>query len=575
MGNHSLGWKIFGLFVSIGLIIGGLSGEWVLRGTESSSALVVVGFLFLIWDIYAIATHKKQQAVMVDENHAEAEVNAIVEENEEPLPAALNLMPAEDHIHDAARKQEDASFSPPLKYNGIQWFFRAFLHFADFSGRARRTEYWMFTLFNILFYFAWAILTGVIFALANGRETGLTVSLYGYFMIMMLPGMAVSVRRLHDTGKSGWMLLVGLIPLVGGIWLLILMLTEGDAEENKYGPNPKTQYKPISEKTKLKNAAITLTVAASLYVLMLVVRTMAFHVGYHVSVFPNLLLIAAGILLLVAGIFLLSESTIYDLRAKGKQALLLLLISVSIWLLMECYFLIKNFAYYGWVHISAAIIHVLLYGSLGFLFVTLLYRPQYRHLVRRVAVCAIVFAGLTIAGYVFKNIRLGGGEFIINYVGLFYFLLPVSFMMLVATFLSKPVESVPALMPIAAQDHARVTTSRFERCEQKPYVMLEHTIGSRYHHVGELQKIVADQVEIGRDPACEVRFDENFETVSRRHATIMREGNHWKFVPLSQTNSSFINGQIVHSEWYLQDGDEIQCAVNGPKLVFRTDATNL
>ena len=111
--------------------------------------------------------------------------------------------------------------------------------------------------------------------------------------------------------------------------------------------------------------------------------------------------------------------------------------------------------------------------------------------------------------------------------------------------------------------------------DTKPYkskkqsFLLEHKTGSKYHYAGELQEIIADQVEIGRDANCQVRFDENFETVSRHHAAIVRDGNHWKLVPLSQTNPTFLNGEIVQKEWYLQDGDEIQCAVNGPKLVLK------
>jgi hypothetical protein len=130
-------------------------------------------------------------------------------------------------------------------------------------------------------------------------------------------------------------------------------------------------------------------------------------------------------------------------------------------------------------------------------------------------------------------------------------------------------EALPASVPATEQGGARVTVPRFEGNEQQSYIILEHKVGSRYHNAGELQKIDADRVEIGRDLRCDVRFDENFETVSRRHAVIIRDGNHWKLAPLSQTNSTFINGETVHREWFLQHGDEIQCAVNGPKLVFR------
>jgi len=104
---------------------------------------------------------------------------------------------------------------------------------------------------------------------------------------------------------------------------------------------------------------------------------------------------------------------------------------------------------------------------------------------------------------------------------------------------------------------------------EKPYYLLEHRTGSRYHEAGEKQKIVIDHAEIGRDSNCAVRYDEQFETVSRRHAAIIRNGNDWKLVAMSKTNPTFVNGKMVQGEWYLQHGDEIQCAVNGPKLVFK------
>jgi hypothetical protein len=102
------------------------------------------------------------------------------------------------------------------------------------------------------------------------------------------------------------------------------------------------------------------------------------------------------------------------------------------------------------------------------------------------------------------------------------------------------------------------------------FYMLEHKVATAYHKVGEVQKISTGQVEIGRDPRCEVRFDEQFPTVSRRHATIVKEDNSLKLIPISQTNSTFVNGILVQKEWYLQHNDEIQFSVNGPVLLFRT-----
>ena len=104
------------------------------------------------------------------------------------------------------------------------------------------------------------------------------------------------------------------------------------------------------------------------------------------------------------------------------------------------------------------------------------------------------------------------------------------------------------------------------------YYILEHKVSSKYHKAGESQRIIVDEIEIGRDPRCQVRFDEQFSTVSRRHAAIVRDGDNWKLVQLSKTNSTYLNGHKVEKEWYLQNGDEIQLSTNGPKLGFITPA---
>ena len=102
----------------------------------------------------------------------------------------------------------------------------------------------------------------------------------------------------------------------------------------------------------------------------------------------------------------------------------------------------------------------------------------------------------------------------------------------------------------------------------RTYYMLVHKVSSKYHKAGESQPIIVDEIEIGRDPRCQVRFDDSFTTVSRRHAAIVRDGEQWKLIQLSTTNSTYLNGHHVHKEWYLQNGDEIQLSTNGPKLGF-------
>lgn len=102
----------------------------------------------------------------------------------------------------------------------------------------------------------------------------------------------------------------------------------------------------------------------------------------------------------------------------------------------------------------------------------------------------------------------------------------------------------------------------------KTYYILEHKATSKYHQAGEVQKIIVDQIELGRDAACQVRFDETFETVSRRHAAIQREGDGWKLIHLSNSNPTLVNGRPINGSYYLQTGDEIQLSSNGPRLGF-------
>lgn len=118
----------------------------------------------------------------------------------------------------------------------MNWFLLAFQRFSDFHGRSRRKEYWMFFLFNLLFSAAIVIVDDI---LGFNEGFGFLYVLYG--LLVFIPSLALTVRRLHDIGKSGWMLLVSLIPLIGSIWLFILLVTEGDPHPNRYGPDPKQE----------------------------------------------------------------------------------------------------------------------------------------------------------------------------------------------------------------------------------------------------------------------------------------------------------------------------------------------
>ena len=104
--------------------------------------------------------------------------------------------------------------------------------------------------------------------------------------------------------------------------------------------------------------------------------------------------------------------------------------------------------------------------------------------------------------------------------------------------------------------------------EGRRYFIIEHKDDSATHRRGEQQKMIVDEVFIGRDKKCQVLIDEQFGTVSREHAVIVRDGDRWKLIHRSSTNDTFVNGQRVIGEQILQNGDEIQLSYNGPRLGF-------
>lgn len=119
----------------------------------------------------------------------------------------------------------------------MEWFLKVLRQYADFNGRARRKEYWMFILINMIFGFVAMLLDNLLGIADPVIGYG---AIYGlYTLALIIPGIAVAVRRLHDIGKSGWMLLIAFIPLIGAIWLIVLMCTDSNAGENQYGANPK------------------------------------------------------------------------------------------------------------------------------------------------------------------------------------------------------------------------------------------------------------------------------------------------------------------------------------------------
>lgn len=132
---------------------------------------------------------------------------------------------------------------PPAQLSPLGWFFYVFKQYAVFSGRAQRAQYWYFTLFSILAEIALEICDQ---ALGTSNEhLSLFSSLFS--LAVLLPSLGVTVRRLHDIGRSGWWVLILLIPILGALVLLVFMVLDSQPGDNRYGPNPKGVPAPVPD----------------------------------------------------------------------------------------------------------------------------------------------------------------------------------------------------------------------------------------------------------------------------------------------------------------------------------------
>jgi uncharacterized membrane protein YhaH (DUF805 family) len=109
----------------------------------------------------------------------------------------------------------------------MEYLIRGFKHYVDFNGRDTRKEFWMYELFNVIF--------GMFFYILSLFSHDLIILYFLWVLASFLPTLAITVRRLHDIGKSGWWILIDFIPIVGVIVLIVFLATPGNAESNKYG----------------------------------------------------------------------------------------------------------------------------------------------------------------------------------------------------------------------------------------------------------------------------------------------------------------------------------------------------
>lgn len=121
----------------------------------------------------------------------------------------------------------------------MNWYLEVLRKYAVFGGRARRKEYWMFFLFNLIISFLLGVFDGVMGTFSPEAGLGLLGGLYS--LAVLIPSIAVTIRRLHDTGRTGWWFLIIFIPLIGAIVLLVFMVLDSEQRTNAYGPNPKAE----------------------------------------------------------------------------------------------------------------------------------------------------------------------------------------------------------------------------------------------------------------------------------------------------------------------------------------------
>lgn len=114
----------------------------------------------------------------------------------------------------------------------MSWYLEVWKNYADFGGRARRKEYWFFILFNALIYFGFAFVDASVF-------DGAPLLTLLYCLAAFVPSLSVTFRRLHDTGRSAWWILIGCVPVIGGIWFFVLLCLDSEGGANQYGSNPK------------------------------------------------------------------------------------------------------------------------------------------------------------------------------------------------------------------------------------------------------------------------------------------------------------------------------------------------
>ena len=310
----------------------------------------------------------------------------------------------------------------------MKWFFKVLKQYANFKGRASREEFWMFFLFNLLVTFALTVIGIGLWMWSN--KTGVIFLPCLYQMAVLIPSFAVTIRRLHDTGRNAWFLLVNLIPVIGGLWLFIVLVIKGVSEENRFGKNNPTAYE--SRYHRKRSAAVALIIASIFWFFTLIIF-LIFQSGGNES---QLLSIFLPLGLIITGYLLFSKRMFSIGVAWSLIVFSVVWLFRDILLIHDAYSLLTE-SFNIPLFISLLVILVPLALLLSGIYILIMKTD------RTIPVC-LLFAGsfvwiLSILLNVIKFPRLPGdsSDYLMLLNNFITMVVPVSLMVLARTFLSK------------------------------------------------------------------------------------------------------------------------------------------
>ena len=206
----------------------------------------------------------------------------------------------------------------------MKWFFKVLRQYADFKGRASREEFWMFALFYLIVAFVITLFSLGLMQLSG--KTGALLLPFLFIFALSIPSWAVVIRRLHDIGKSAWYLLINLIPIVGGILLLLKLIAKGNSDTNQYGKTPETIL--TKGYNRLRSASVALIIASVCWLLSRAIFILFVGVAVNSYMLLSLLL---PICLIITGSILFSQ------RAFSMEMACSLVVLSLIWLIIDIF----------------------------------------------------------------------------------------------------------------------------------------------------------------------------------------------------------------------------------------------